>query len=160
MWEHLYSLDRERAEKRDQSHLERQLQEEQRRLEKCTFQPEINAEAGARQRSGIYDRTLQWKQSVEEKYFPAVEHRLKKIRSQNEQEEEKECVFKPELSTRLDVSPAREVKGVDKFVERQKIASDIKREKEALLNKDAAKNWTKKVTVPEGFSFTNSVVFD
>jgi len=68
-------------------------------------------------------------------------------------------LFRPELNARVDVSPIKEIKGMNKFIERQKTANEIKKEKEASLNKNLAKNWTKKVTIPEGFSFTNSVSY-
>ena len=86
-------------------------------------------------------------------------YRLKRIRMENEEEKDRECIFKPELSTRIDISGIKEVKGVNKFIERQKIATEARKEKEACLNKNQGQNWVKRVTIPEGFSFTNSVKY-
>ena len=69
VWEHLYNLDKEFTEKRDQCHLEQKLREEKEHLKDCTFQPELirtnNGEENTK--SEIYNRTQQWKQNVDEK---------------------------------------------------------------------------------------------
>jgi len=70
VWEHLYNLDKELTGKRDQLHLEKQLMEEESHLKKCTFQPEIiNGHHIDFKRDATYNRTQQWKHSVEEKYW-------------------------------------------------------------------------------------------
>ena len=46
---------------------------------------------------------------------------------------------------------------MDKFVKRQKIASEARKEKERLLNKNNGDKWVKKTTVFQEFSLTNSV---
>lgn len=77
---------------------------------------------------------------------------------QTEQEKERDCVFRPELSVKIDPAGTREVKGMDKFVERQKMASEARREKEKVLSRNPGDNWVHKTTIPKGFSFTNLVV--
>jgi len=75
IWEHLYNLDRELKEKRDQCHLEKKLKEEEEVLNGCTFQPQIEplnlviTDLNYKQEGDIYERTKQWKQSIDEKYF-------------------------------------------------------------------------------------------
>ena len=74
IWEHLYNLDRELKEKRDQCHLEKKLKEEEECLKDCTFQPQIEAaslavisEINYKQEGDIYERGKQWKQNIDEK---------------------------------------------------------------------------------------------
>jgi len=74
-----------------------------------------------------------------------------------EQEKEKDCVFRPELSTKIEPAVIKEVRGMDKFIERQKIASEAKKEKEKLLNRNPGDHWVNKKTIPKGFSFTTLV---
>ena len=73
IWEYLYKLDRELKEKRDQTHLEKKLKEEEECLNGCTFQPEISQsdyfiqEITPKENTSMYKRNLQWKQNVDEK---------------------------------------------------------------------------------------------
>lgn len=75
VWEYLYNLDKELKEKRDVSYLENKAHEEEKSLKECTFQPELNSldnipmDALYSQEGNIYERSIQWKQNVEEKYF-------------------------------------------------------------------------------------------
>lgn len=74
VWEYLYSLDKGLKEKRDQIHLEKKLQDEENSLKECTFKPEIKipdsimSEITYKQEGSIYERSLQWKQKIDDKY--------------------------------------------------------------------------------------------
>ena len=78
------------------------------------------------------------------------------------QEEERSCVFKPELSSRLEsatssaVPSTKHIRGVNKFIERQKIASEARKEKEMYQRRDIGANWIRKVTVPNEFNFAST----
>ncbi len=157
VWEHLYSLDRAKQDRRDQTYLERKLQLEEAKLRDCTFRPQIQAtpqdsmESVSRQEGGdIYERTRTWKKGIEEK--------IQRRKDNFEKEEEKSCVFRPELSAKVsDVHdvPVTEIKGVAKFFERQKVASEARKEKELYQRRDIGTNWVRKVTVPAEFNLTN-----
>jgi hypothetical protein len=73
IWDHLYSLNREIQEKRDQIHLEKKLQEEEDSMKGCTFQPQIKPASSVsidisnRQEGDIYERTKNWKLTVDER---------------------------------------------------------------------------------------------
>ena len=67
------------------------------------------------------------------------------------------CVFKPNLYSKYEPIAVNEVKGMDKFVERQKMATEIKSQKEKLLNKNNGKRWVRKTTVPKEFSLKTMV---
>ena len=80
-----------------------------------------------------------------------------------EKEEEKSCVFKPELSTNRSAETAPppnidEIKGVTKFKERQKIANEARLEKELYQRRDIGANWIRKTTVPMEFTLSTSVL--
>jgi len=86
-------------------------------------------------------------------------NRIKKKKDLHEQEEEKSCIFKPEISTKIEPAQPPEItsiKGVNKFFERQKIASEARKEKEMLLRRDIGANWSRKITVPTEFNFASA----
>lgn len=66
---------------------------------------------------------------------------------------ERECLFKPALSARLEGVNAKEVRGMRKFVKRQRRANETKKAKEKLKNTVLGTNWVRRITIPEGFSF-------
>eukprot|EP00826_Nyctotherus_ovalis_P017821 TRINITY_DN15268_c0_g2_i1.p1 TRINITY_DN15268_c0_g2~~TRINITY_DN15268_c0_g2_i1.p1 ORF type:complete len:204 (-),score=53.08 TRINITY_DN15268_c0_g2_i1:572-1183(-) len=72
IWNYLHDLDKELKEKRDKTHLEKKLREEEECLNGCTFQPEISADnflyPELYTNNSIYQRSLQWKQNIDEKY--------------------------------------------------------------------------------------------
>lgn len=61
-------------------------------------------------------------------------HRIKDMRDVNEQGKDKECSFRPEVSTHAEQDTSEvevtEIKGIDKFLARQKAANQAKKEKE------------------------------
>jgi len=72
VWEHLYSLNKELIEKRNQSHLEKKLKDAQESLRECTFQPDVEMRSYMtdimyKKEGNIYERSTQWKQDVEER---------------------------------------------------------------------------------------------
>lgn len=156
IWEHLYNMDKVLKEKRDQSHLEKKLKEEEASLQGCTFQPRIkglgsqSGDVSYKQEGDIYERTKMWKKSIEDK--------IRKKKDTYEKEEEKSCVFKPELSAKQpaepSVTPIGEIKGVSKFMERQKVANEARKEKELYQRRDIGANWVRKVTIPAEFKLT------
>lgn len=85
------------------------------------------------------------------------EHRLKIKKDMYTQEKEHSCVFRPEISTRVEPTVVKEVKGMDQFVERQKMAKEAKEKLELIKNKDIASNWVRRVTIPEEFNFSTGV---
>ena len=67
-------------------------------------------------------------------------------------EEEQSCAFAPEINPTLSApSPATKAKGVDKFIERQRLAMEARLEKELLMRRDIGLNWVRKTTVPSEF---------
>lgn len=76
IWNYLHDLDKELKEKRDKTHLEKKLRDEEECLNGCTFQPEISADnffcSELYANNSIYQRSLQWKQSIDEKYYTLV----------------------------------------------------------------------------------------
>jgi len=139
IWNYLHGLDKQLQEKRDRTHLEKKLQEELDCLNGCTFQPEIISNYLTY--DDIYKRTLLWKQNIEEKYLFEINFRIKKKRDKNEQEQEKECIFKPEISTKLEQVPMKDIKGLEQFIERQKTALDARKEKAKLEYRNSGESW-------------------
>ena len=87
--------------------------------------------------------------------------RIKKKKDAFEKEEEKSCVFRPEISASTpDLvvdTEIKAIKGVAKFIERQKIANEARIEKELYQRRDIGANWVRKTTVPAEFSLATSV---
>lgn len=82
---------------------------------------------------------------------------------EKEQEVEQSCVFTPninsEFSSKALTSSTPNAKGVAKFLERQKVAMEARKEKELYYqNRDIGSNWVRKTTVPEEFSLSSSSV--
>ena len=72
VWDYLYKLDKELKEKRDQTHLEKKLQEEEECLKGCTFKPKIQKKENSyeiisKRDEDIYARNQQWKKNINEK---------------------------------------------------------------------------------------------
>lgn len=73
IWNRLYKLNKELKEKRDLSHLEKKLKDEEESLKECTFQPEIartnclNYEVTYKKGGDIYQRSMRWKKGLQEK---------------------------------------------------------------------------------------------
>jgi len=73
VWEHLYNLNKEIKDKRDLSHLEKKLQDEENSLKSCTFKPKIQRlnksyDVVNKQEMNIYERTIQWRKNINYKY--------------------------------------------------------------------------------------------
>ena len=75
-----------------------------------------------------------------------------------DQIEEKSCVFKPEISSKKEPGIIKEVKGMKKFLTRQKLAKDTKKELEMERQKDLGKNWVRHTTIPKEFHFNKVIV--
>lgn len=74
IWEYLHSQDKKLREKRDRSHIEHKIEQEEKELEKCTFQPNIKSKNLASFPSkefwvDPYEKQISWLKSVNEKYF-------------------------------------------------------------------------------------------
>jgi hypothetical protein len=75
IWNRLYKLDKELKEKRDLTHLEKKLKEEEESLKECTFKPELlhrnclNYEVMYKKQGNIYERAVKWKKNIQEKYL-------------------------------------------------------------------------------------------
>ena len=160
-------MDRTLKEKRDQLHLEKKLQEEDESLESCTFRPEIGSgvrpagDVQVRQSGDIYERNMQWKQSKEERYSPLLLPccSLREKKESLNQDEEQSCVFVPAINPAIATPSAitTKAKGVDKFIDRQRIALEARQEKELLMRRDIGLNWVRKTTIPSEFRLLTSV---
>ena len=88
-------------------------------------------------------------------------NRLKKKKDTIVKEVEKSCVFKPEIISKTGEHGSEanfsDIKGVSKFIERQKNANEARKEKELYQQRDIGANWVRKTTVPTEFSITKSV---
>ena len=87
-----------------------------------------------------------------------INHRIKKRRTQTEQEQDRECIFKPETSVRFEQSSIKEIKGLEQFVERQKLGMEARKEKEKLQFRNNADNWASKTAIIKGMSTMTSVI--
>eukprot|EP00826_Nyctotherus_ovalis_P007468 TRINITY_DN11875_c0_g1_i1.p3 TRINITY_DN11875_c0_g1~~TRINITY_DN11875_c0_g1_i1.p3 ORF type:complete len:177 (+),score=18.69 TRINITY_DN11875_c0_g1_i1:806-1336(+) len=77
--------------------------------------------------------------------------RRQRKRDLKDDEEEKACVFTPNINSRRLSVAAKEVKMMDQFVERQRAAREEKASKEP---KDIANAWVRRITVPKEFTLT------
>ena len=71
VWQYLYNLDKEIQEKRDQVFIANKMKEEEIILRECTFKPEKcscdNLDININPEGDIYERSLRWKQNIEDK---------------------------------------------------------------------------------------------
>ena len=83
------------------------------------------------------------------------EVRLKQQRDEELLKETENCTFHPEVHPCKEEvsSPLKLSKGLDKFLERQEIARQIKSSKSELLEKFTGRKWTPKLTKPNSPKF-------
>jgi len=93
-----------------------------------------------------------WKRSNE-----VCKYRLKIKKDMYNQEEERSYVFKPDITNKIEPLVMKEVKGMNQFVERQRVAKEAKEKLEIAKNKDIASNWVRRITIPEEFNFSTTV---
>ena len=121
-------LDQQNAKRTALKH----LQDKENRLkdiETCTFKPEINnypSQSHSFVEGNVVDRNLHWKKYKEQK--------ISQMKKQKQEAIEKECTFKPHISTFVSNEPSEEClrsmnsEAVEKFLKRQQVARTKKEE--------------------------------
>jgi len=148
IWEHLYKLAKESRKRQNISYNTIKEKEDEDNMKECTFKPKITEhklitpEIAYKRKGDIYTRATQWKRNRDNK-----RQRKKDLK---ENEEERECVFTPNINPRRCSFFSGEMKGVEVFVERQKVARE---NKERAKPKNIASNWVRRITIPKEFTF-------
>lgn len=133
-WEHLYDLNKIQNDTRKFISDAKRLQEQKETLN-CTFQPKIldSSLKMAKNYSKVdfHTRNEFWEKDKQ--------HRIKQIYENKKDKELLHCTFKPkiienDIKLKSDCKNVREKSGVDKFIERQKLARLEKMRKKDILN--------------------------
>lgn len=134
-WEYLYNLNQIKQETREFVQNAQKMREDKEAME-CTFQPKIlDSSLKMAQKYGQIDfhrRGEYWKKEKEEK--------LKRIQETKQDKELLHCTFQPKIlhseiqKPKEDVSDVKQRSGVEKFLERQRIARHEKQRKLEILN--------------------------